>query len=118
MAAETPSPSPEKRARDTWEAILDAMRDGKPYGDRAERLLADAIRQTEADAIERCVAHFERLAEIVQTPADMVSDADKALYSESAEHFEPLGRSVLPNWTAIAAAIRALPLTKETNDAA
>ena len=97
--------SAEGRARDVARDYFN----GDFFADRAKLLsglVAAAIQKAEAAERERCAAKFERLAEIVKTPANRVSDADKEFYSQVAELFEPIGRSVLPNWKAIAAAIR------------
>jgi hypothetical protein len=113
----TDAPSPEERAQDLAASLFDGT---VVTEKRLAAEIAAALREAEAaaeargaaaarrDAREEAAGTFERLSEIVQTPANRVSDADKAFYSQVAELFEPLGRSILPNWTAIAAALRAL----------
>lgn len=73
-------------------------------------VIASAIRAAEeaAEARGRLAAAelFDRLDVIAETPNAKVSDADRTFYHAMSAHFEPIGRSVLPNWEAIAAAIR------------
>lgn len=81
--------------------------DVRAYAQACVPVVLSAIRDAEERGRLAAAELFDRIGVIAETPTGCVSDEDRALYRAVSAHFEPIGQSVLPNWKAMAAAIRA-----------